>query len=71
MGYYNNNLFNNIYSSILVFRVARALHLRVFFGKVSIEKLILAPAVFGVVGVGGLIYIGLVGPGGFYREVFK
>ena len=42
-----------------------------FFGKVSIEKSILAPAVFRVVGVGGLVYISLVGPGGFYREVFR
>jgi len=23
-----------------------------------------------VIGVGGLVYIGLIGPGGFYREVF-
>ena len=42
-----------------------------FFRKVSIERLTLALAVFKVVGVSGLIYINLVGPGGFYREVFK
>ena len=42
-----------------------------FFRKVSIEKLILAPVILKVVGVGGLVYIGLIGPGGFYREVFK
>ena len=71
MGYHNNSLFNSIYNSILVFRVARALYLRVFFGKVNIERLILAPVIFRVVGVSGLIYIGLVGLGGFYREVFK
>ena len=35
------------------------------------ERLILAPVVLEVVGVGGLVYIGLVGPGGFYREVFR
>ena len=37
---------------------------------VSIERLILALVVFKVVGVSGLVYIGLVGPKGFYREVF-
>ena len=37
--------------------------------KVSIEKSILALVVLKVVSVGGLVYIGLVGPGGFYREV--
>jgi len=31
----------------------------------------LALVVLKVVGVGGLVYIGLVGPKGFYREVFK
>ena len=71
MGFYNNSLFNSIYNSILVFRVVYALYLRVFFGKVSIEKLILALVVLKVVGVGGLVYIGLVGPGGFYRVVFR
>ena len=71
MDYYNNSLFNGIYSSILVFRVARALHLEVFFRKVSIERSILALVVFKVVGVSGLVYIGLVGLEGFYREVFK
>ena len=71
MGYCNNSLLNSIYSSILVSRVAHALYLKVFFGKVSIEKSTLAPVVFKVVGVGSLIYINLVGPGGFYREVFR
>ena len=71
LGYCNNSLLSGIYSSILVFRVVRALYLRVFFGKVSIERLILAPAVFGVVGVSNLVYIGLVGLRGFYREVFR
>jgi hypothetical protein len=42
-----------------------------FFKKVNIERLILAPAVFKVVGVGDLVYIGLVGLRGFYREVFR
>ena len=71
LGYRNNSLFSGIYSSILVFRVAHALHLRVFFGKVNIERLILALVVLKVVGIGGLVYIGLVGPKGFYREVFR
>ena len=71
MGYYNNSLFNSIYNSILVFRVVYALYLRFFFGKVSIEKLILALVVLKVVGVGGLVYINLVGLKGFYREVFR
>jgi len=31
----------------------------------------LALVVLKVVGVGGLVYVGLVGPEGFYREVFK
>jgi len=44
---------------------------RSFYGKVSIERLRLAPVVFKVVVVGGLVYIGLVGLGGFYREVFR
>ena len=64
-------LLNSIYSSILVFRVAHTLYLRVFFKKVSKKRLILALVVLKVVGVGGLIYIGLVGLGGFYREVFR
>ena len=38
---------------------------------VSIERLILALVVLKVVGVGGLVYIGLVGLKGFYREVFS
>ena len=42
-----------------------------FFRKVSIKRLILAPAVFKVVDIGSLVYINLVGPGGFYREVFR
>jgi hypothetical protein len=42
-----------------------------FFRKISIERSILALAVFRVVGVSGLVYIGLVDPKGFYREVFK
>jgi hypothetical protein len=71
LGYYNNSLFNSIYSSILVFRVVYTLYLEVFFKKVSIKRLILALAVFRVVGVGGLVYIGLIGLGGFYREVFR
>ena len=32
---------------------------------------ILAPAVFRVVGVGSLVYIDLVGLGGFYGEIFR
>jgi len=35
------------------------------------ERLILALVVFKVVGVSGLVYAGLVGPEGFYREVFR
>ena len=71
MGFYNNSLFNSIYSSILVFKVAHAFHLRVFFGKIGIEKLILALVVLKVVGIGSLVYIGLIGPGGFYKVVFR
>ena len=71
MGYYNNNLFSGIYSSVLVFGVAHTLYLEVFFGKVSIKRLILTPVVFKVVGVGGLVYINLIGLKGFYKEVFK
>ena len=44
---------------------------RSFFGKVGIERSILAPVVLEVVGVGGLVYVGLVGPEGFYREAFR
>ena len=71
LGYYNNSLLSSIYSSILVFKVVHALYLRVFFRKIGIKRLILASAVFRVVGVGGLVYISLVGPGGFYKKVFK
>ena len=71
MGYYNNKLFSGIYSNILVFRVAHALYLRVFFGKVDIKRLILALIVFKVVGVSSLVYINLVGLRGFYKEVFR
>ena len=71
MGYYNNSFFNSIYSSILVFRVAHILYLRVFFGKVGIKKLILALIVLKVVDISSLIYIGLVGLGGFYKVVFR
>ena len=71
MGYYNNSLLSGIYSSVLVSKVVHTLHLGVFFGKVGIERLILALVVLKVVGVGGLVYIGLVGPEGFYREVFR
>ena len=35
------------------------------------ERSTLAPVVLEVVGVSSLVYIGLVGPGGFYREVFR
>ena len=63
-----SNFFKKIF---LVFRVAHALHLKVFFKKVGIERLILALVVLKVIGVGGLVYIGLVGLKGFYREVFK
>ena len=62
LGFYNN---------ILIFKVVYIFHLRVFFGKVSIKKLILALVVLKVVGVGGLIYINLVGLKDFYREVFR
>jgi len=71
LGYYNNNLFNGIYSSILVSKVIRALYLGVFFKKGSIEKLILALVVLKVVNISGLVCVGLVGLKGFYREVFK
>ena len=71
MGFYNNSLLNNIYSSILVFKVAHTFHLGVFFGKVGIERLILALVVLKVIGVGGLVCVGLVGLGGFYRVVFR
>ena len=71
LNFYNNSLFGSIYSSVLVFGVARALYLGVFFKKINIKKLILAPVVFKVVGVGGLVYINLVGLRGFYKEVLK
>ena len=71
LGFCNNSLFNNIYSSILVSRVAHTLYLGVFFGKVSIKRLILALVVLEMVGVSSLVYINLVGPEGFYREVFR
>ena len=71
MGYYNNSLFNSIYSSVIVFKVTHAFYLRVFVRKVSIERSILAPVILKVVGVSGLVYIGLIGLGGFYREVFR
>ena len=71
MGYYNNSFLNSIYSSVLVFRVARTLYLRVFFGKVSIKRSTLALVVLKIVGIGSLVCIGLVGPEGFYREVFR
>ena len=35
------------------------------------KRLILALVVFRVVGVSGLVYIGLIGLEGFYREVFR
>ena len=38
---------------------------------ISIENLILAPVVLKVVNISNLVYIGLVGPGGFYRVVFR
>ena len=71
MGYCNNSLLSSIYSNVLVFGVVHAFYLKVFFKKVGIERSTLTPAVFEVVGVGSLVYIGLVGPGGFYRKVFK
>ena len=72
MGYCNNSLLSSIYSSVLVFKVARALYLRVFFlKKVGIKRSILTLVVFKVIGVSSLVYIGLVGLGGFYREVFR
>ena len=71
LGYYNNSLFSGIYSRILVSKVAHALYLGVFFKKVNIKKLILTLVILKVVGVGGLIYINLVGLRGFYREVFR
>jgi len=44
---------------------------RIFESLIDIKKLILAPvAIFGVISVNGLVYISLVGPKGFYREVF-
>ena len=71
MGFRNNSLLNGIYSSALASKVAYALYLGVFFGKVNIEKLILALVVLEVVSVGGLVYIGLIGLESFYREVFR
>ena len=71
MGFYNNSLFNSVYSSILVFRVVYTLYLKVFFGKVGIKKSILALVGFKVISVGGLVYINLIGLGGFYKEVFR
>ena len=71
MGFCNNSLFNSIYSSILVFKIARALYLGVFFGKIGIERLILALVVLKVVGVSSLVYIGLVDPEGFYGVIFR
>ena len=71
MGFYNNSLFNSTYSSILIFRVAYTFYLEVFLKKISIEKLILALVVLKVVSVGGLVYIGLIGLKGLYREVFS
>jgi hypothetical protein len=62
LGYYNNSLFNDIYSSILVFKVVYTLYLRVFFlkKKVGIKRLILTPVIFKVMGISGLVYISLV-----------
>ena len=71
LGYYNNSLLSSIYSSVLVSRVVHTLYLGVFFGKISIKRLILALVVLKIVGVSGLVYIDLIGLGGFYREVFK
>ena len=71
LGFCDNSLFNNIYSNVLVFKVAYALYLRVFFKKIGIKRLILALIGFEVIGVNSLIYIGLVGLEGFYGEVFR
>ena len=71
LGFYNNSLLNSIYSSVLVSKVAYTLYLRVFFGKISIKRSILAPVILKVVGIGNLVYIGLVSPEGFYRVVFR
>ena len=45
--------------------------IKVFFGKISIKKLILALVILKVIGIGGLIYIGLVGLKNFYKVVFR
>ena len=42
-----------------------------FFRKIGIERLILALVVLKVIGVGSLVYKGLIGLGGFYRVVFR
>ena len=62
-----NNFFKKIF---LVFSIILGKGSSVFL-KFNIEKLILALVVLKVVGIGGLIYIGLIGLGGFYGEVFR
>ena len=71
MGFYNNSFFNSIYNNILVSGIAHTFCLGVFFGKVGIKKSMLAPIGFKIVGIGGLIYVNLIGPKGFYGEVFR
>ena len=62
-----SNFFKEI---LLVFSIVLGKGSSIFL-KFNIEKSILALVILKVVGVSGLVYIGLVGLGGFYREVFK
>ena len=52
----------------LVFKVTYTLYLEVFFRKISIKRSILALVVLKVVGVSGLVYINLIGLGGFVTK---
>ena len=71
LDFYNNSFFNSIYSSILIFKIACIFYLEVFFEKISIKRLILALVIPKVINISGLIYINLIGLGGFYKEVFR
>jgi hypothetical protein len=59
LGFYNNSPFNSIYSSTLAFKVAYT------------KRLILALVIVLVAGISGLVYISVVGLGGFYIGAFR
>ena len=73
---------NYLISSILNFRnILKSLFKTILKTKrISLKKLLITSVmqplattiiIFRVVGIGGLVYIGLIGPEGFYREVFR